>query len=128
MSGWRDSASCIGNPHVFEPDDRGGTHDWETPRAICRACPVQQACLADALAHETGSSFLRWGMRGGLTPSQRAAMSRGQKVTPDSSMCGTVAGAYRHRRRSETVCAECLAACAERARATRKSRAKAVSS
>jgi WhiB family redox-sensing transcriptional regulator len=75
---WRDSAECRdADPTVFEPDD-GGTPDdlaWTHARTICRACPVRNLCLEDALAVESPGQ-LRFGMRGGLTPDEREQLNR----------------------------------------------------
>jgi WhiB family redox-sensing transcriptional regulator len=75
---WRDSAECRdAEPTIFEPDD-GGTPDdlaWTHARSICRACPVRDACLDDALTVESPGQ-LRFGMRGGLTPDERERYAR----------------------------------------------------
>jgi WhiB family transcriptional regulator, redox-sensing transcriptional regulator len=127
MSDWRNDAACIGNPHPFEPDDRGGTHDWRTPRAICNGCPVRQMCLDDALAFEAGVPFiLRWGMRGGMTPGERVDLE--QKLHPreeakrvTTAPCGTVTAYRRHKYRREPICQPCRDAANEANRA-RKAR------
>lgn len=78
---WRDKASCAGlaDPSFrefdpFHPKHDDSITDYETGRMFCDRCPVVSECLEDALATETGST--RTGLRGGLTPMQRAALSR----------------------------------------------------
>lgn len=64
------------SPEVFfpAPDDRATR---EVARSLCAACPVQAACLADAMASERGAGHsTRHGIRGGLTPWQRWKLYR----------------------------------------------------
>jgi len=72
---WRTRAGCSdADPTVFEPDDRGTPvpEAWDTPRAICNACPVIAQCLEDALGAEgRKAASARFGMRGGLNPEER---------------------------------------------------------
>lgn len=76
---WRERALCAGaDPELWFPAalDRGATdpaHPALAPAiAVCHRCPVERDCLADAIA--TGD---RWGIRGGMTPVQRARHARG---------------------------------------------------
>jgi WhiB family transcriptional regulator, redox-sensing transcriptional regulator len=47
----------------------------EAARA-CRSCPAREACLRTALAWESGlGARYRFGIWGGLTPRQRAALA-----------------------------------------------------
>lgn len=49
-------------------------------RALCTRCPVQTECLLAALAEEGNKGReSRYGIRGGLTPSQRHALYRRSK-------------------------------------------------
>lgn len=49
---------------------------WAAPRAICERCPVFEACLAAAIEEDAIRPDLpRQGMRGGLTPAQRAQVA-----------------------------------------------------
>ncbi|MYW96299.1 WhiB family transcriptional regulator [Amycolatopsis rubida] len=61
---WHEWASCANYPdldwHSTEPADVA------TCRQICLSCPVQTACLEEAL-----SECDPWGIRGGLTPDER---------------------------------------------------------
>jgi len=45
-------------------------------RDMCERCPVKKACLEAALASESGSSYYRHGMRGGLDDTERANLAR----------------------------------------------------
>lgn len=68
---WRRKAACLGAPHdVFFPPDRKFTAaTWEPARAYCARCPVHEQCLAVALTVDVSED--RWGMFGGMTPSER---------------------------------------------------------
>ena len=71
---WRDSAACRdADPELFFPPGNVGRNgcDWSVPRSYCARCPVavREACLAEALASESGT--YRNGMWGGLTPDER---------------------------------------------------------
>jgi hypothetical protein len=81
VTDWRESAFCAGmadptfaTSDPFHPKHDDKDSDYEFARSLCARCPVTAECLADAMATETGTS--RVGMRGGLTPMQRAALSR----------------------------------------------------
>jgi WhiB family redox-sensing transcriptional regulator len=71
MSEWRERAACIGAPHeVFFPIERKfTTRTWAKARAICATCEVREQCLAVALSVDVSED--RWGMFGGMTPSER---------------------------------------------------------
>lgn len=78
---WRDQAACAGmadqgfaEHDPFHPKHDGAASDYELARKICRRCPVRVECLEDALATEVASA--RVGMRGGMTPAQRASLWR----------------------------------------------------
>lgn len=73
---WLDQAACSGiaDPDIFFPR-RGGdaASRWGRARRICASCPVTTECLGAALREEGGLlARYRDGMRGGLTPQQRA--------------------------------------------------------
>src|SRR5437868_14346864 len=81
MTEWRDKAECAGmadptfaTADPFHPKHDDKDSDYEYARTICGRCPVAAECLEDAMATETGTS--RVGMRGALTPMQRAALGR----------------------------------------------------
>lgn len=72
-SDWRAFAACQGeDPELFFP--LGGDGRWaaqiQQAKAICGRCPVRQACLDDALKEEGGRHY-RYGIRGGLSETQR---------------------------------------------------------
>lgn len=55
---------------------------WTAQRAVdcCRACLVTVECLESALSDEgSGDGEQRWGIRGGRTPEERAAIYRKRK-------------------------------------------------
>lgn len=73
---WRDHAACSGLGDIFLPRDERNASSAE-PKRICAGCPVRTECL-DAAMDEEGSvdQFRRAGVRGGLTPAERAALAR----------------------------------------------------
>lgn len=75
-SAWRLQALCAGPAYEGQRDlwypmpsnERG----IAAAQSVCRACPVRQACLDEALREEGGRGHeARHGIRGGLTGSQR---------------------------------------------------------
>ena len=76
---WRDSAACRdADSEVFFPAGERGTNlgngrrppDYREALRYCSACPVRDACLAEALASERTAGS-RHGVWGGLTPDER---------------------------------------------------------
>lgn len=107
---WRVSAACANvDPELFFPD-AGGRGSVRKARIICQGCPVAKQCLEFAL-----ESNIRFGIFGGLTPSERgisgykADMSEAQ---PNRVLmgCGTPAGYTYHLRHGTPACAECMTA------------------
>lgn len=86
---WRDDAACAGlDTELFFPvDDRAAS--VETPRRVCRGCPVRVACLADALAVE--DPVRRFGIVGGTTPGERRTLHRAGLTLSASTVGGDVA-------------------------------------
>lgn len=80
---WRDHAACSGLGDMFLPRNESNADSTE-PKRICAACPVQQQCLAAAMREEGSvDQFRRAGVRGGLTPAERATLARhGHVPTP----------------------------------------------
>lgn len=71
---WRDDAACLGlDTELFFPVDNRA-QSVETPRRVCRGCPVRAECLADALAKEEPAR--RFGVVGGTTPGERRVLHR----------------------------------------------------
>lgn len=74
MDYWWEQAACIGKPiGYFFPEVEA--HDknrapYVYGMAVCRGCPVREACLADAMEAERDARW-RFGMFGGLTPHER---------------------------------------------------------
>ena len=78
---WRDQAFCRGmadesfaTADPFHPKHDDKDSDYSLGKSICGRCEVRTECLDDAMATETGKN--RVGLRGGLTPMQRAALGR----------------------------------------------------
>lgn len=65
---WRQEALCAQtDPEIFFPEPGANA----TPaRRICAGCHVRTDCLRDALEHRD----IAFGVRGGLTPTQRRAL------------------------------------------------------
>lgn len=122
---WQRNAACVGSdPDLFVAETEAALLK---ARTFCTACPVTAACLAAALDEERGMSAAgRAGIRGGLTPEQRAALagpvdepsqdaveSRSEKARTRASgpiVCGTRRGYQKHRRNGEQACAPCRCA------------------
>jgi WhiB family redox-sensing transcriptional regulator len=79
--GFRESAACrTANFRLFFPADGEGQDQWrgiDAARDICDTCPVRVACLEDALRKEGNvTTSYRHGLWGGLTPTERYALTR----------------------------------------------------
>lgn len=114
---WRDRAACtrVEDPDTFFPG--WGKRDQERiAKWVCRrACPVVEECLASALEFEAGKhAHDRFGVWGGLTPPQRAALDPGRRppggqVKPTSCPWpGTTRGLDRHADMGEDPCLTCF--------------------
>ena len=69
---WRAEALCAQtDPEAFFPEIGANA---TLARRICAACPVRTSCLTDALQ----TRDVAFGVRGGLTPTQRRALLRDQ--------------------------------------------------
>ena len=72
---WHRLAACHGqDPAAWVPLARI-TKDAHTLRAACARCPVVFTCGTDAIAEDD-----RFGLRGGMTPAERRALTRGRVV------------------------------------------------
>lgn len=78
---WQRKAACLGhNAELFDTElkDHNGARAARA-KAVCDGCPVKTACLVWALEHEQGAPAAgRAGIWGGLTPTERAALTRRQ--------------------------------------------------
>ena len=76
MNDWRSRAACIDAPQeaFFPPDRKFTTRTWAVARSLCSQCSVREQCLAVALNVDVSED--RWGMFGGMTPSERRAHRR----------------------------------------------------
>ena len=103
---WQDSAACTGiDPAIFFPE----SGDPVGPaKALCRACPVREQCLADAL--ERGEVHGVWG---GLSAKERRKYRRQHGLLrkpggqPQPINHGTNGGYHTHRRRGQQPCDAC---------------------
>ncbi|MFA9444451.1 WhiB family transcriptional regulator [Egicoccus sp. AB-alg6-2] len=76
---WRQQAACLGeDPRLFT-DPRPDTDDTREALGICHRCPVQAACLSEALARPANADIGIWGA---TTEDARFAMRR-QTDTPE---------------------------------------------
>ncbi len=68
---WRHEAACWGMPvDAFFPD-KTDSRTAADAKAICRVCPVEDPCLAEALRIESLAPSRAFGIFGGLSPRQR---------------------------------------------------------
>lgn len=78
---WRAHAACRADgidPDDMFPDNNAAA--IEHARQICAPCPVRAECLADAMATEGARTARnRYGIRAGLTGSQRRALHETQR-------------------------------------------------
>jgi len=65
---WRLSAACTPTPLLMFPTSEPETR---VAKAICRGCPVVQACGEDALRMEAMPGVMSWGVRGGMAAKAR---------------------------------------------------------
>ena len=103
---WQDSAACIGaDTAIFFPE----SGDPVGPaKALCRACPVREQCLTDAL--ERGEVHGVWG---GLSAKERRKYRRQHGLLrkpggqPQPINHGTNGGYHAHCRRGQQPCDAC---------------------
>jgi hypothetical protein len=77
--GWthRDDLPCTKLVPRGNAGDPFDTNNKRVARALCAGCPVQKACLDEAMEAEgERPAKWRWLVRGGLTPKERAARAR----------------------------------------------------
>lgn len=77
---WHLDAACVGvDPEVFYPLDLApGSASVAAAKRVCAVCPVRAECLADVMAAEDPAR--RWGISGGTTPAERAAIFAAQRA------------------------------------------------
>ena len=86
---WREHAACLGlDTELFFPVDNRA-QSVETPRRVCRGCPVRAECLADVMATEEPAR--RFGVVGGTTPGERRVLHRAGLTITTSLAGGEVA-------------------------------------
>ncbi len=78
---WRTAALCAQvDPEIFYPVNlTPGAPAVHVAKRVCAGCPVQTACLLDAMAGEDPAR--RWGVIGGTTPDERHALFLAQRPT-----------------------------------------------
>ncbi len=79
-AGWRAGAACGRvDPELFYPLDLDPVGPAvRAARRVCAHCPVLPECLGDVLASEDPAR--RWGVIGGTTPDERAALYARQQA------------------------------------------------
>jgi WhiB family redox-sensing transcriptional regulator len=84
---WENRAICRTaeprpNPRLFFPDGAVGqaaAASYRVAKEWCEICPVRAACLAAAMTREgSATAKERWGVWGGLDPSERFALYKRQ--------------------------------------------------
>lgn len=104
--GWRLRAACRGkDTELFFPAERSGPAT--AAKALCRDCPVKQACLEEHFWEPVG-------IFGGLTHDERVTLRRGRprdRQSPSGpfnpGLCGTAAGVDQHRTHGQEPCRPC---------------------
>ena len=69
---WTREAACVGESRLFDSE-----HYAQRAKTVCAGCPVRLVCLEAALLEEAGGP--RFGVRGGLTASERARLDNGSR-------------------------------------------------
>lgn len=85
--------ACQGlDPEIFHgpadsPEGRLALHPWEwAAQEVCWSCPVEAACLAEALRWPAED---QWGVIGGMTAGQRKAALRSLRPQPTRRLADT---------------------------------------
>ncbi len=73
---WWRLAACVGQPLEWFFPDGGGESAYEKGKTVCAGCTVRAECLA--LAEDFVGAGDRYGLFGGLTPSERRAQRRNE--------------------------------------------------
>lgn len=95
---------CAEDPDTWFPKGWGDQHREQIQNAQygCSRCPITEQCLEEALTD--GDEH---GIRGGLTPNQRARIRGTARIRRKPAACGTIAGYSRHQRVHEPICPAC---------------------
>lgn len=106
---WRDDAACREeDPETWFPIGTTGEAllQIEEAKAVCRRCPVMEACGEWALTTRQDA-----GVWGGMSEAERRSIRKRRGRAPRPlAPCGTDAAYRRHIKRGEEVHPECLAA------------------
>jgi WhiB family redox-sensing transcriptional regulator len=88
---WHLDAACIGvDPEIFYPLDLApDSAGVAVAKRICGGCPVRAQCLAEVMAAEDPAR--RWGISGGTTPAERAALFAAQRTSAVPVVVGEAA-------------------------------------
>ncbi|MFF2964286.1 WhiB family transcriptional regulator [Streptomyces sp. NPDC057963] len=79
---WRAKGACTSLLDLFFPVTED-VRSAEAARAVCARCPVRPRCLEEAMLEErSDDEHRRAGVRGGLTPAERARLARRIRNTP----------------------------------------------
>jgi len=119
---WTEDAACADccvDPEWFHPlpaSNAKAEQQTRWAKAVCRDCPVRQACLDWALETNAG------GIAGGLTHQERMKLGRPRRATAVREH-GTQRGYNQHKRASEIACVDCKAAEAKYVRDRKAERA-----
>lgn len=98
---WTVRAACVGYLSLFEREDNTSL---EKARTICATCPLRPRCLTDAMAEEGHSDeWRRAGVRGGLTPNERARLARRIRSAADGQTVPLTAEPQPHARNPHDV-------------------------
>lgn len=87
---WREQAACRDHPHEWWLGP--ATKPRDDARTVCRACPVQDACLREQVEIEAKLGYPMHGLYGGLSEDERRKLIRrlaaaggpGAVVLPDN--------------------------------------------
>ena len=102
-AGWSRQAKCIGDFARYDEIERMKAGQ---AAELCAGCPVIAECLSSAMDEEHGlSSGNRYGVRGGLSPKERAAIAFADRECERGHV-----GRWRGQLNAKTlVCLECKA-------------------
>lgn len=71
---WWQMAACVGHPTEWFFPDGGGERAYDRGKTVCAGCTVRAQCLA--LAQDFVTTGDRYGLFGGLTPTERRMARR----------------------------------------------------